>query len=394
MKPLGCFADELRMKTTIGVALFATSAALAQTSLPTSQTPAAVGPQPGSITIRSNLVVVPALVRDHSSELIYSLKADDFLLTDNGVPQKLHLEEDTGDQPLALVICIETGGAGAKHLDEYRSLNTLLDTMVGGVEHQIAVVGFDSTPTVLHGFTPNLDFIAHSLNELDSGDQGVAILDGLAASVALLRDQPPQYRRAILLLSETIDQGSHIQLAETLRDVANTNTAIYSVAFSSSKQDLSREATKFGWDQLPPLTPGPNAGCFSHDLGTDASGDPIKPDESRAAQNLNCVEEILPPVRLARLAEIGARDALRQNVSEAVAKLTGGESFEFKDVKTLRRDLLIISNHIPNRYVLSFHPLSPVTGFHTITLHLRDYRQLSVEARNGYWVEDQNTPVP
>ena len=390
MKLLGCFAAQLRMKATIGVALFAASAALAQTS----QTPAVSGPQPGSITIRSNLVVVPALVRDHSNQLVYSLKADDFLLTDNGVPQKLQLEEDTGDQPLALVLCVETGGAGAKHLAEYHSLDNLLGAMVGGVEHQVAVVGFDSTPTVLHGFTPNLDFITHSLNELDPGDQGVAILDGLAASVALLRRQPPQYRRAILLLSETIDQGSHIQLADALRDVADTNTVIYSVAFSSVKHDLSKEATRFGWKFLPPLTPGPKAGCFSRDLGTDANGDPIKPDESRAAQDLNCVEEILPPVRLARLAEIGARDALRQNVPEAVAKLTGGESFEFKDVKTLQRDLLTISNHVPNRYVLSFHPLQPVPGFHTIALRVRHDPQFSVEARNGYWVEDQNAPAP
>jgi len=42
---------------------------------------------------------------------------------------------------------------------------------------------------------------------------------------------------------------------------------------------------------------------------------------------------------------------------------------------------------------LSFHPQSPVPGFHTITLSLRNYGNLSVEARSGYWVEDQKAPV-
>lgn len=377
------------MKLIVSLVLLVTAAAAAQTSAPSSQ--------PGSITIHSNLVVIPVLVRNGPKELVYSLQANDFLLTDNGIPQKVQLEEDTGDLPLALVICVQTGGAGTKHLADYRNLTSLLDTLVGGVEHRVAVIGFDSKPTVLHGFTPNLEFIAHTLNELDPGDQGVAILDGVAASVALLRQQPPQYRRAIILLSETFDQGSHIELTEALRDVADTNTIIYSIAFSSSNADLGKEATKFGWRGFPshprpPLPPGPKTGCFSRDLGTDANGDPIKPDESRAAQNLNCIEEILPPLRLAKLAEIGARDALRQNVSEAAAQLTGGEAYAFKDAESLQDDLFAISNHIPNRYVLSFHPQSPTPGFHTITLRVPNRRQLSVEARNGYWVDDQAAP--
>lgn len=372
------------MKALSTLALLAITAAEAQTP---AAPPSAAGDS--SITVRSSLVVVPALVRNKSNQLVYSLKAEDFLLTDNGVEQKLQLEEDTGDQPIALVVCVETGGFGREHLDDYRSLATMLEAMVGGVKHSVAVVGFDSTATVLHGFTSNLDFIGTSLNELDAGDQGAAILDGLMTSVDLLRKQPMTYRRAVLLLSETLDQSSQAHLDAALRAISDTNTVTYSVAFSSSKADLAHENHKFGWHFQPPLPPGPKHGCFSRDLGTDADGKPIQPEESRAAQNLNCVEELLPPLRLAKLAEIGARDALRQNVSEAVAGLTGGEAFDFNDAKSLQSDLFTISNHIPNRYVLSFHPRSPVAGFHAIALRLRDRPDLSVEARGGYWVETQ-----
>ena len=377
------------MKAISALVFLAATTTLAQT--PASPASSAAD---SSITVRSNLVVVPALVRNRSGQLVYSLKAEDFLLTDNGIEQSLRLEEDTGSQPIALVVCVETGGSASKRLYDYRNLTAMLEALVGGVEHKVAVVGFDSTATVLHGFTPNLDFIANALNEIDPGDQGAAILDGLATSIDLLRKQPPTYRRAVLLISETIDQGSHTKLEEALRAVSDTNTVIYSIAFSSGKADLGHEATKFGSPFSPPLPPGPKQGCFSRDLGTDTDGKPVRPKESKAEQNLNCVEELLPPLRLARLAEIGTRDALRQNVSKSVAKLTGGESFEFKDGQTLDKDLLTISNHLPNRYVLSFHPQSPEIGFHTISLRLRDRPGLSVDARNGYWVEDPNAPQP
>jgi VWFA-related protein len=376
------------MKPIALLALLATSVSLAQAPIPTSPTPDAqsdtqANPPVATITVRSSLVVVPALVRTKSGQLVYTLKANDFILTDDGVRQPLHLEQETGDQPLALVIVVETGGSGAGHLEQYQNLGPMLTNLVGNIDHKVAVVGFDSTPVLLHGFTPNLEFITHTLNTLDPGDQQAAVLDAIAYSVDLLSKQPTTYRRAILLLSETLDQGSHTTLVDALHAISDTNTAIYSIGFNSTKAAMGNEAAKFNDTE-----PGPEHGCFSRDLGKDADGNPIKPKESRTSQNVNCVEELLPPLRLAHLAEIAARNALRRNISQSVAHLTGGEYFKFKDVKTLDRDLFTIANHIPNRYVLSFHPQSPAPGFHSIQLKLRDYPQLSIEARNGYWVNE------
>jgi VWFA-related protein len=370
----------------------ATPLTVAQTPAP--PTPSDANPPPASITVRSNLVVVPALVRTKSGDLIYTLKANDFILTDDGVVQKLRLEEDTGTQPLAMVIIAQTGGDAAVHLDQYQHLGPMLDNMLGGVEHRVAVVGFDSTPILLHGFTPNLDYVAHSLDILDPGDKHAAVLDAIVYAVNLLRQQPTTYRRAILLLSQTTDDGSQTTLVDALHAISDTNTVMYSVGFHTTRTDEAKESKKFGYAGAPALEPGPQHGCFSRDLGTDADGKPIQPTESAGSQDLNCVEELLPPLRLAHLAEIAARNALRHNISESVAHLTGGESFNFKNVKTLDRDLFTIANHIPNRYVLTFQPQSPTPGFHSIVLKLRDSSHLSVDARNGYWINNDDSPAP
>ncbi len=365
------------------------SQTVSQTSTPGQQAPSASNPPPATLTIRSNLVVVPALVRTKSGELIFTLKASDFILTDDGQLQQLHLEQDTGGQPLAMVIVVQTGGAAAAHLDQYQNLAPELENMLGGIHRRVAVVGFDSTPILLHGFTSNLDYISHSLDTLYPGDQYAAVFDAIVYAVNLLRQQPTTYRRAILLLSQTTDDGSNTSLVNTLHAISDTNTVIYSVGFHTTGTVSKKEAAKFSTDE-----PGPRHGCFSRDLGKDAQGHVIRPVESAGSQDLNCVEELLPPLRLAHLAELATRNALRKNISESVAHLTGGEYFKFKNAKTLDNDLITIANHIPNRYVLTFQPQSPTPGFHTIVLKLRDtLPHLSVDARNGYWVNADPAPT-
>src|ERR1035437_617220 len=190
--------------------------------------------QASTLTTRSTLVLVPALVRNKARQLVFMLKANDFALTDDGVPQKLTLEQDTGGEPLALVVDIEGGGAGADELDKYRALAPMLGAIVGGVPHKVAVDGFDSSPVLVQDFTPDNDLAAHAIQSLiadNNGDKGAAILDSLGFSLDLLRKQPSEVRRAILLVSETNDHGSKLRLDEALREISDTNTAIYSIGF-------------------------------------------------------------------------------------------------------------------------------------------------------------------
>ena len=55
-----------------------------------------------TLSVRSTLVEVPSLVKTKAGEVVFELTADDFVLTDDGVPQHLTLDPDTDWQPLAL----------------------------------------------------------------------------------------------------------------------------------------------------------------------------------------------------------------------------------------------------------------------------------------------------
>jgi VWFA-related protein len=224
--------------------------AILSSSFGLAQAPVASLPKNPQLQTQSTVVLVPALVRNPQGELVFTLKADDFRVTDDGVEQKLTLDEDTDGEPLALVVVIEVGGAGAREFNQYASiappLAPMLETIIGNVPHKIAVVTFDSQPSMLQEFTPNIETAADAIRTLTPGctrqhhlencasslavhneglgDNGAAILDALKFSVDLLRNQPHEYRRAILMISETLDRGSQTTLEEALRAVTDTRS--------------------------------------------------------------------------------------------------------------------------------------------------------------------------
>ncbi len=375
------------MKLVTAIALMASSTGLAQTAPNPLQTPV--------IRTQSTVVLVPALVRNDKGELVFTLNAGDFSVTDDGIPQQLTLDEDTGSEPLALVIAVEAGGAGRAKLESYRHLGAVIGAVVGGVPHRVAVVSFDSAPQLLQDFSPDVDVAAAALNGLEPGDQGAAILDGLRFSVDLLRRQPPSYRRAILLISETLDRGSQSQMNDVLRAISDTNTAIYSLGFSSGKADAAHYAfrelpirkTDGGVELGPNANPGPPHGCMGKDPDPDAT-------HNKAVQAFDCLGLLAPPLALAKLAAIRAADGLRRNVPETVAQLTGGEYFKFENSRGLVRQMLTISNHVPNRYVLSFQPQSPHPGFHAVELKLKGHPGMHITSRTGYWADSDPVAAP
>ena len=180
-----------------------------------------------------------------------------------------------------------------------------------------------------------------------------------------------------MLLSETIDQVSETKLNDALRLISDTNTAIYSFAFSSTRSAVSHEASKFSSHD-----PGPEHGCFSR-TGADSEY-----EGHYDKQVLDCISQLAPPLRLATMTYLAARNGLRTNTAESLAQLTGGEFYHFSDAKDLKSGLIGVSNNIPTYYALSFRPADPTTGVHALHVATKDHPQLVTRFRREYWVED------
>ena len=322
---------------------------------------AAMGQTPPSGTIRSTstLVVVPTLVQAGSGELVAGLQAKDFTLTDNGVEQKISLEE-LEHQPVAVVVLMQTGGAGARQFQNYRGLPAMLDHATSGSPRQVAMVTFDSRPEEASDFTDDVDDLKQDLTHPSPGDGGAAILDAVNYGIDLLDRQPAGTRRVLILLSQAHDDGSKARAEEVVDRLGETNTTICSVTFSPEKTWLK--------DQL-----------------TGA-----QERQENAPYEFSPGIVLLHTFNLDGPARIALR-AMRENTAAAIATLSGGESLGFDNRGDLDRQLSVLANHIPNRYTLTFRPTSNEPGLHTIRVQVpHQPATVTVKARESYWATGPN----
>src|SRR5215470_2875702 len=157
--------------------------------------------QQPDLRTQSNAVLVPALVKDKNGAIVYGLSAQDFIIEDDGVEQPVHMDEEPDASPVSLVVAIQLGRTGESELPRIRTLGIMLDPIMCSGRNRAAIVTFDSSAELVRNFTTNGALIAADLKQLRPGDDGAAILDAVRYSLALLKSEPPDRRRVLLLVS-------------------------------------------------------------------------------------------------------------------------------------------------------------------------------------------------
>src|ERR1700746_1204517 len=64
-------------------------------------------PQETPLRSQSNVVLIPALVKDRQGGIVYGLQVSDFIVEDDGMEQAARLDEAPEGQPISLVVAIQ-----------------------------------------------------------------------------------------------------------------------------------------------------------------------------------------------------------------------------------------------------------------------------------------------
>ncbi len=324
---------------------------LAQAANPDAAAPvqATVDPttqQPYQLQTGTSLILVPATV-DIKGQIVYSLRADQFTLTDDGIPRRFRLEQDADTLGLSLVVVVQCSRSAMVEYGKIEQLPTMIESLTGAAPHEVALVRYGSHPQLVQPFTHKTEKVNAAMSGMGPcDDQNAATMDALSYAAAILENRDPRSRRAILLISETRDHGSLVKEADVIAQLGRNNIVVDSFAFSPFRDDMKDE-----------LKPGHGAGLF----GT--------------AMNLL----------------FAAVNALKQNVPKTVARLSGGEYDNFGTKRGFEDGVGRLTNRIHNYYLLSFTlPGTATAGLHDLRVTVPDYPEATIRARRTYWVG----PVP
>jgi hypothetical protein len=82
--------------------------------------------QAPNLRVQSNVVLVPALVKDAEGHVVYGLTQDDFVIEDDGVEQAVHLDEFAESEPASVVVAVQTGRRAWREYSRMRGIGPML----------------------------------------------------------------------------------------------------------------------------------------------------------------------------------------------------------------------------------------------------------------------------
>jgi VWFA-related protein len=337
------------------------------------------------ITTRVTLVNTPVTVRDSNGAMIHDLDEHDFVITDNGVPQKI-THFDVGGDPISIVILVETSSRVDPFVPQLRKTGILFSEQVMGPDAEAAVIGFDSSLKTLQGFTRNHDAIETVFSGLKTGESGICLFDAMSAGVEMLseRRKPTKEtslsgRRVLLILSEALDSGSDARLGEVLRRAQLENVTIFSVGLSTTRAELKAKPR----DNAPvPITP---PGTF----GMPPPPGTVQTPTTEANQQNAGIDLI----ELTKVLVEHTKSAATHHSLEVGAAATGGGYYSTYKGRSIEAAIDEIGGELHSQYMISYVPKSRSDdgqdfGYHQISVSLvADKAQgKKITTRPGYYV--------
>ncbi len=328
------------------------------------------GQEPTKFSARSDLVFLPTRVQDKKGDTVYGLRAEQFMVEDNGVRRAVNVDEDPESSGVSLVVAVQCGRSANLEFKKLKGLGAMIGAIVGDAPHEVAILSYGVDPYLLSDFSRSSDAVRTGLAKLkDCSSNYAATIDTVYYAINMLKRRQNHYRRAILLIGETRDHGSKSKLDEVVAELGITDTVIYSVAFSPARDEVLHDMmhANDAYNVPEPKDPGP----------------PPDVEKRSPAENVWTEKPPLFPWPPELLLIV---NALRRNTASELATLSGGHYANFTTQKGFDAELLRISNQIHNYYLLSFKPAAEQAwGLHTLKVRVADYPDAVIQTRKSYW---------
>ena len=240
-------------KFTVGIALFGSlcfaQATIAQTRMPPVLRPSNSGPATeganktatsnataevgeGSVLrVSTSLITVPAVVMDRQGRYVANLRKDDFKIYEDGVEQQVAYFASV-EKPFTVALLLDVSGSTQFQLAQIRdAANTFVNRL--RPNDRLMAITFDGRVNLLTE-PESVSTIRRGKLHIPAVTDGTVLYD--AVDFALKRMAGIPGRKAIVLMTDGVDQNSRTSLKDTIEGVSEQDVLIYTVQYNTLPQ--------------------------------------------------------------------------------------------------------------------------------------------------------------
>ena len=330
-----------------------------------------------TLSVNVKVINVLASVRDKHGDIVKNLTKGDFTLTEDGRPQTIKYFSQQSDLPLTLGLLVDTSLSQRRVLGEERDASyVFLDRLLRLDRDNAFVLHFDFDVELLQDITSSRQKLKAALDELELADDrrgggqpgggggrrgggypggggrrggrggwgggGTDLYDSVyLASDELMSKQ--QGRKAVIILSDGVDTGSKLTLADAIEAAQKSDTMVYSILFS----DESAYGGGFGIGFPGGMGRG----------GRHGGGWPMP--------------------------QMGHADG--KKILQQLSRETGGRFYEVSKKEPIDHIYASIQEELRNQYNIGYSSDKPYDGTYRKIQVTTKSKDLKVQAREGYY---------
>jgi len=191
------------------------------------------------VTVRS--VLVPAAVEDRKGRIIRGLAAKDFVLYENRVPQTIQSFWIEGEEPVSIAFLLDVSGSMrlSGKLENAKEAIRYFVTSLRPQDRFALVCFADDQVAWVTEFTSDRGRFLERLAVQDGYGQ-TALHDAVAATPSLV-DARAQGRKAILLITDGVDNASRLTPEQAVVAARKVEVPIYTVGITSISNELRQK---------------------------------------------------------------------------------------------------------------------------------------------------------
>ncbi len=229
------------------------------------------------IKLETDLVTIDATVTDKDGNFIRKLNSDDFVVLEDGQPQKLDFfeanEEAALTRSLAVIFALDTSGSiKPEEIAKQREATESFVKLVRP-ESLFAIIAFNSEARVLQDFTSDPIKLSLGFSRIGKVEGSTRLFSSIDRAVSMLKRAPRfragrRLRRVVIVITDGFDNVDSTDQQELIRRANDAEVTVYSITLPSYMPGpgTGRIMTLLDVSRIVPLTGGSDFSADSKDF--------------------------------------------------------------------------------------------------------------------------------